>query len=239
MQVEQLIPDEQLAQSMKAFGRLSDRLTPWFIDVGSWVFGGFIALDLFMVAALVTIGPVDRAIIISAAAFALTLPLHVAGLFLLRLIKDLKTIGVEAETVRAFQEAGFTVGTQLPSLEEIEARQKRRTGGALWFCFTILTLSVLLTLVGLFAALWHVAWWVAVAFLATAVISQGPVMIVISAFQPPRSPELQKQLKRYGDKVAAQAKAQALAEAAAEAEAEAIAEVEARHPHNEEREPAL
>ena len=205
--VSQAVADKQLAQTTKAFDSITDRLTPWFIDVGTWVFGGFIAFDLLMLAPLIQLGHADLAVLISSIAFALALPLHVAGLLLLRLVQDLKTIRIEEEGVRAFQEAGFTVGSQLPALEDIEARRTRRTQVALVFCSTILTLGVLLAVIGLTAALWHIAWWIAVAFLAMALISQGAVIIVISAFPAPYPPEMRAQIRRYEDAVAAQAKA--------------------------------
>src|SRR5215471_13709391 len=87
----------------KAFGKLVERITPWLVEFGSWIFGGLIAFTLFVMAALFTVGPVDPAITISTAAFALALPLNVAGLIFLRLLQDLKHIGFEEGLAQAFQ----------------------------------------------------------------------------------------------------------------------------------------
>ena len=82
--------EEQNKKIMKAFGKLAQRITPWLFEFGSWIFGGFIAFTLLVMAPLFTIGPVDPTITVSTAAFAFALPLNVTGLFLLRLGKDLK-----------------------------------------------------------------------------------------------------------------------------------------------------
>ena len=44
-------------------------ITPWLVEVGSWMFGGLVALNLVVIAALLTVGPVDRAVMIGVAAF--------------------------------------------------------------------------------------------------------------------------------------------------------------------------
>jgi hypothetical protein len=68
--------------STKALGDLLERITPWLFEVGSWIFGGLVAFNLVLVSALLTVGPVDRAILISITAFACALPLkHCRNLF--------------------------------------------------------------------------------------------------------------------------------------------------------------
>ena len=96
----------------KAFGKLVVRITPWLFEFGSWIFGGLIAFTLLVMAALINVGPVDPAILVATAAFALALPLNVTGLILLRLIQDLKHVGFEEELAHAFEEVGFTFGEQ-------------------------------------------------------------------------------------------------------------------------------
>ena len=68
-------------------------------------------------AALFTIGPVDPAILVATAAFALALPLNVTGLLLLRLIQEMKGARFEDELAQALQEAG-SVSDQIPTTEK-------------------------------------------------------------------------------------------------------------------------
>src|SRR5947209_10371871 len=139
----------------KAFGKLVVRITPWLFEFGSWIFGGLIAFTLLVMAALINVGPVDPAILVATAAFALALPLNVTGLILLRLIQDLKHVGFEEELAHAFEEVGFTFGEQIPSPTAVEILPKRRTGVVLSYSLGILALSVLLTLTGMIATLWY------------------------------------------------------------------------------------
>src|SRR6266516_3494719 len=188
----------------KAFGNLFERITPWLFEFGSWIFGGLIAFTLFVMAALITVGPVDPAIMVATAAFALALPLNVAGLVLLRLLQDLMHIGFEEELAQAFQEVGFTVA----SPTALEALRNRRTGVALSSSLVILALSVLLTLTAMTATMWHMAWWIGVGFFAMAIISQVIVIVAIAASQPPDSPEEKEQKRRYREEMTRQAKEQ-------------------------------
>jgi uncharacterized membrane protein len=201
-------PQEQFKQSMKAFGKFVERITPWLFEVGSWIFGGLIAFTLVVIAALFTVGPVDPAITVSAAAFALALPLDLAGLFLLRLVQDLKRVGFEEEMAQAFQDVGFTVGAQIASPKALESLRKRRTGIVLGSSLGILALSALLTLTGMTAALWHMAWWIGVVFLAMVMISLAIVIVAIVTIQPPDSQEEKEQKRRYREEITRQAKAQ-------------------------------
>jgi Organic Anion Transporter Polypeptide (OATP) family len=207
-EISQAAPQEQYKQSMNAFGKFVERISPWLFEVGIWIFGGLIAFYLLVMAALLTIGPVDPAIMVATAAFALALPLDVAGLFLLRLVQDLKRVGFEEEVVQVFQDVGFTVGAQMASPKALESLRKRRTGIVLGSSLGILTLSVLLTLTGMTAALWHMAWWIGVAFFAMVMISLAIVIVAIVTIQPPDSEEEQELKRRYREEMTRQAKAQ-------------------------------
>src|SRR5262245_353393 len=70
----------------RAFEELFERIAPWFFDFGSWVFGGLIGFNLLLLGPLITVGPVDPAVLLATAAFALALPLDVVGVFVLRLV---------------------------------------------------------------------------------------------------------------------------------------------------------
>ncbi len=197
-------------EAWKVIDKLFERITPWLLEVGSWIVGGLIAFNLLVIASLCTIGPVDPAIMVSTAAFALALPLNVSGLILLRVVQDLKHVGFEEEVAQAFQEVGYsyTVGEQVATPKALESLQKRRTVVFLSFSLGILTLSVLLTLTGMIAALWHMAWWIGVGFFAMVMISLVIVSVEIVTSQPPESEEEKEQKRRYRDEFTGQVKEQ-------------------------------
>lgn len=197
-------------QSGRAYNRLLERITPWLFEVGSWIFGGLIAFTILIMASLITVGPVDQPINIATAAFALALPLDVTGLVLLRIVRDVRPVGFEEEISRAFQEAGLTPGEQeIPSLTALETVRKRGTRNVLYTALGILTVSCILTLVGMAAALWHVAWWIAAAFVVMVFVCQGVVQVVMMTSQPRLSAEEKAQRRRHRAEAIKQAKEQA------------------------------
>jgi ABC-type multidrug transport system fused ATPase/permease subunit len=200
----QATPDEV----WKAFGNLFEKITPWLFEFGSWIFGGLIAFTLLVMAPLITIGPVDPAIMVATTAFALALPLNVTGLFLLKLLQDLKKVGFEEGLAQAFQEAGFTVGEQVATPTSLEAMRQRRTRVVLSSSLGILVLSALLTLTGMTATLWHLAWWIGVVFLAMVMLCLVIVNVAFVTSQPPDSPEEKERKRRYREEMTRQAKEQ-------------------------------
>src|SRR6516165_7870847 len=94
--------EAQNKQIMNAFGKLLESIAPWLLEFGSWIFGGLIAFILLVIASVFTIGPVDPAVTVSTAAFAIALPLNITGLFLLRVFQDLKNVKFEEEAAQAF-----------------------------------------------------------------------------------------------------------------------------------------
>src|ERR1700737_5395450 len=109
-----MVGDETARRTVTAFGSLVERIAPWLLDLGSWIFGALIAFDLVILGALLTVGPIDAAIIVSTAAFALALPCDVAGFFLLRLVSDVKNVDLEAVATQAFQGVGFSGEEEVP-----------------------------------------------------------------------------------------------------------------------------
>lgn len=180
----------------QALANLLLKITPWLFDFGSWLFGGLIAFNLVIIAALFTIGPTHAAILVSTAAFAVALPLDVTGLFLLRLAQDVKDITFDDQMVQEFRDAGFSIDVYLPSPQMQESMRKKRASVVLSYSAGILALSVLLTLIGIIAALWYMAWWIGVVFIAMVVLSQALVIIVIVNLLPPES-EQEKEYKRW------------------------------------------
>lgn len=117
--------DEKAERTFRGLRHLAEQTLPWLLDVGSWIFGGLIAVNLLVTSALITVGPVDEAIRTSTAALAAALPLNVAGILLLRLIKDVKELGLEDLTLRAFQDADFPdIEAYFPAPEEGNGRER-------------------------------------------------------------------------------------------------------------------
>ncbi|HVH64783.1 MAG TPA: hypothetical protein VM674_02015 [Candidatus Acidoferrum sp.] len=179
-------PDETFSQVLKGFGGLVERLTPWLLDLGSWIFGALIAFNLLILASLLTVGPVDAAVLIATLAIALALPPAVAGFFVLRLVEDVKKVRFEDMAAQAFREAGLRVEDQFPPPEAIEALLKQRTKTVLIYSYSILSLSVLFTVAGITAALWHMGWWISLVFLVMTIVSGGAVISAMAGWPSAR-----------------------------------------------------
>ena len=173
--------DQTWSRTVAGLGAILERVTPWLLDLGNWVFGGLIALNLLILGSLMTIGPVDNAVTVATAALALALPPDVAGFLLLRLAADMKNVDLEQVATSAFVEAGFTAEEQAAEINKPQAAEKRRARVVLRYSYSLLALTVLFTVVGITAALWHMAWWIAVAFVAMTIVSQAAVFSAIVA----------------------------------------------------------
>jgi hypothetical protein len=162
---------EQSRASIKGLGGLVERIGPWLFDVGNWIFGGLTAFALVAISALLTVGPVDRAVLISSTAFACALPLNVSAIFLLRLIKDITEIRVDEIALKSFQDVGFpNIEAHFPPTADRQLRYKKMSKIALVYAFGAASSGAGLTLVGLISALWHMAWWIGVALLAMVIL---------------------------------------------------------------------
>jgi hypothetical protein len=193
--------DDQAAPTFRALRNLAEATLPWLTDVGSWVFGGLTAVNLVVISALITVGPVDAAIRTSTAALAAALPLNVAGILLLRLIKDVNDVGLDDLSLRAFREAGFpNVDAYFPSPPERKSRHARRARVALLYSLGIAVLSLALTVAGMAAAVWHMGRWIACVLLSAVILSAALVVVVIAQALPPES-DAEKSLKlRYRER---------------------------------------
>jgi hypothetical protein len=175
-------------------------------EVGSWIFGGLIAFTLLVLASLLTVGPVDLAVKLSTVAFAVSLPLTVTGLVLVRLVRDLKPVHFEG-VAQVFQEAGLTPGEQqIPSVASLEALRERGTRIVLSTTLSMLGLSSILTIGGMTAALWHMSWWIGTAFLATVLLSLVIIQLALATSQPPVTAEEKTKRRRYRADLRRQAK---------------------------------
>jgi hypothetical protein len=188
-------PEDQSERTARGLGFLVDRITPWLVDVGTWVFGGLMAVNLVVVSALITVGPVDAAIRVSTGALAAALPLNVAGLVLLKLIKDVTDVRLDDLTLKSFQHAGFPeIEAYFPPLQERASRRARRARIALAFASAIAASSVALTVTGTAAALWHVGRGMAFVLVSSVILSALLVTIAIAISMPPES-DAEKALK--------------------------------------------
>jgi hypothetical protein len=188
--------DERSARTFEGLRNLVAKVTPWLIDVGSWIFGGLTAINLVVISALITVGPVASAIKISTAALAAALPLNVAGILLLRLIKDLKDVGIDGLALRAFQDARFPhIDAYFPAPRERAIQHARRSRVALLYSMGIAALSIALTVTGIAAALWHLGQWIALVLVSSVVLSAALVTIAIAHGLPPES-DAEKRLNR-------------------------------------------
>jgi hypothetical protein len=184
---------EQRVRSLSALARVVEWITPWLIEVGSWVLGGLIALNLVVIAALITVGPVDRAVRIATATFACALPFDVAGILLLRMIKDARDLRFDDLAARAFQEARFPgFEEHVPGPAERGSLAAHRARVALSYALVITALSVASTFTGVVASLWHMAPWVAGSFLVAASIS-GLFLVAVAAHTLPSGPEVERE----------------------------------------------
>ena len=188
--------DAQARAAMRADAILLERTTPWLFEVGTWVFGGLIAFNILLISALLTVGPVDTAVLVSITAFACALPLTVAGICVLRLVKDMKEVGLDDITLQAFKEAGFPdAEAYFPDPRERKAQQSKRSVVALWYTLGIALASIALTVTGLVASLWYMAWWIGVVALVVALASTGLVAAVFMHTQT-RQPAAETEAKR-------------------------------------------
>lgn len=180
--------DERSARAFKGLRNLAEKIAPWLIDVGSWICGGLTAVNLVVIAALITVGPVDAAIRTSTAALAAALPLNVAGILLLRLIRDANHVGLDDLTLRAFQDAGFPeIDAYFPAPGERASVHARRSRVALVYSLGIAAVSIGLTVTGMEAAVWHMAHWIAFVLLSAVILSAVLVTVAVAHALPAES----------------------------------------------------
>jgi hypothetical protein len=80
----------------------------------------------------------------------MALPLNVAGIILLRLIKDVNDSGLDDLTLRAFRDAGFPeIDGYFPSPRERASQDARRSSVALLYALGIVAVSIAMTIAGM------------------------------------------------------------------------------------------
>jgi hypothetical protein len=183
---------------------LAARTTEWLTDVGAWVFGGLLALNLVLIAALLDIPESGTAVLIAICAVGCALPLNVGGIVLNRMVKDIRDVeaGEMVTALQAFEEADTSeIAALYPPEEERESLRRKRSGRALLWSLGFAAVSGTLTAVGVVAALWHVAWWIGVAALVTSVVSVVLVTAVVFLSAKPAETEASREfVRRYAER---------------------------------------
>jgi ABC-type multidrug transport system fused ATPase/permease subunit len=191
---------------MEAVGKLVENIIPWLVEVGAWIFAGLTGFVLILLASLITVGPTEPSIIVSTVALALTLPLNLVGLLLLRLAQDLQRF--EDELAQGVHDAGLIMGAQFATPLATRSAQTRRTQIVFLFSLGLLTLSALLTLIGMIAALWRVAWWIGITFVLMTIIGLGIAVVALVAVQAPESQETRERKRHYAEEMVRRAEEQ-------------------------------
>lgn len=188
--IESLSREELHKGRELVLGNLLEQLKPWLIEFGSWIFGGLIAFNLIIIAPMLTIGAVQLTVLVSIVTFACALPLNVSGLLVLRLTKDLNDIAIDDVMHKAFEDA------HLPVLTTHEPLYKQRTDVGIRYASRLAALSGMLTLLGMIAALWYIAWWVGVVFIAAVGASALITMMVATRLMRPDTDQLRERYEQ-------------------------------------------
>ena len=174
----QAIVDDTWRRTQVGFTLFLGVLTPWLMELGSWIFGALIAFNSLMLGVVLTIGPVDGAVKIATAAFALAIPPIVVGFVLLRLVADMIKIRLQKTATKALQDAGFKL--EEISMPDPKQSERKMSNVTLMYTYSLMTVTVVLTLIGLTAALWHSGWWIGGAFLVMLASSVGVFIVATS-----------------------------------------------------------
>lgn len=168
--MSQTAPDQSVSpakldwrQGLQSWMEQSQRIVlKWLYDVGGWIFTGLIAVALMILQNLIAIGSADRALLVAGLLLAAALPLNLAGLWIVRYLKNLDQAGEEIQntagdvTVISVPPVGFTATSP----------EKRKFTNTI--LSALLALSVLLTLLGICLALWHISWAATIIFIIAA-----------------------------------------------------------------------
>ena len=179
-------------------GNVMEKLKPWLFEFGSWIFGGLLAFNLVIVAPLLTIGLGHVEILVSILAFACALPLNVSGILVLKLTKDMHDMAIDEVMKQAFEDMN---GTQVDPAFAIVGDNpitKRRSDGGLAYSMRLAGVSIVLTTIGMIAALWYVAWWIGAVFIIVILVTLGITITVITRLMRPSPEEADKLRERYG-----------------------------------------
>lgn len=146
---------------MSAMEKSQQIAARWLYELGGWIFGALIAASLMVLQDLIPLGATDRVTVIAALACALAIPFHIAGLVIVRYVRDL--LQAASELVAQNSGAGSERPGAITFSAQIFSPSKRRAMDMA--VSTCLFLGSLFTLVALAAAFLRISWLVALLFL--------------------------------------------------------------------------
>lgn len=117
------------AESVQGLGGLLEKTGPWLFSVGNWICGGLTAFGLVAISALLTVGPLDKAVLLSTKAFACSLPWNVSAIFVLRILKDITRLSVDELALQSFRDARLSKSTRtfrLPTKDDFTTQECRK-----------------------------------------------------------------------------------------------------------------
>lgn len=129
----------------------------WLNDAGIWLFGTLTATSLILLLDLILIGSGGPATLVAGLAVAIALPFNLAGLWLVRLFKDLHLTAGEA-LLKQPDASTITVTPTKKGLVDSTATIALVVGG-------------ICTLIGVVAALWRLSWAVPCVFLLSIILA--------------------------------------------------------------------
>lgn len=184
------------AQAKEASETFISRMAPWFLEFGSWIFGGLIAYSIVLIQAPILNSAVtrgDQALVICTLMLALALPLDIIGLIVLRLFGDLRRFDLENEFADAFSEMADAADPtrEKPDQAAIEHWQKKRLALIFHISVAILLIVLVLTIAATVAAMWYVMWWVAGVFLLMIGATSVFLILLVTFIQPRARPKTQ------------------------------------------------
>lgn len=171
--MSQTIPEQTGSQAkndwMQALqnwmGQSQQIVLQWLYNAGGWIFTGLIAVALLILQNLIAIGRTDRVLLVAGLALAAALPLNLAGVWIVRYLRNQDQALAAATLSSVPQVAGDEVTVSNAPIFSAKQRQFTNT-----ILSILLDLSVLLTLLGIVCALWHISGAITVVFLITLVL---------------------------------------------------------------------
>lgn len=160
------LKDDWMQAIQSWLGHSQQIVLKWLYDVGGWIFAGLIAVALLLLQPLMTVSHIDPVLFIAGLTLAAALPLNLAGVWIVRYLKNQNQALADAALAPTRPSAGGdeTTASNLPAFS---AKQRQFTHLILSILFG---LSVLLTLIGVVCALWHISGAVTLVFLFALVV---------------------------------------------------------------------
>jgi hypothetical protein len=115
---------------------------------------------------------------------------------MLKLMQNMKDMKLDELMQQALKDADFpNAEAYFPDTQGMETFRKKRRDVTLRYSLILATLSMTLTLIGLVAALYYMAWWIAALFVTMVILSTALLLTAMSRTFPPET-DAEKDLKR-------------------------------------------